>query len=129
MKEKNLLQHADKIAEATDVDLEAVKKVLIHADAIERKVFMRQVAPRVQAGVFTGLRKKYAAAIDKLRREGYDKAVPNQGYLNAMVNDEGIGKETARDKVFLPMYQKAVYEGFMAATVIFDDYKNEIAKG
>ena len=131
MKEKILAtsENVKKIAEASGFDVKTVKKILILADVLEREVFMRQVAPQVRAKVFTDLRTRYAAAIDKMRRAGYDKAVPDQGYLDAMVHDEGIGKDTARDKVFMPMYHKAVYEGFMLSTVIFDDYKNEIAKG
>ena len=83
MKEKILAtsENVKKIAEASGFDVKTVKKILILADVLEREVFMRQVAPQVRAKVFTDLRTRYAAAIDKMRRAGYDKAVPDQEKL------------------------------------------------
>ena len=128
MREKNLAtdKNVNAIAEATGFDADTIKTVLIHADVLEREVFMRQVEPRIMAKVFTGLRKKYAAAIDKMRREGYDKAVPNYAICEAMKN--AVGEENFA-AVNQDIYAKAVYEGFMVAVVIFDDYKNESVKG
>ncbi len=76
-----------------------------------------------KAILLTELRRRYDVAIQKLRDQGFNKAIPSEVTMKAMT--EAVGEKDAT-AVFQAIANKLFWEGFAGGVIIFDEFKNEV---